>query len=69
VKVERVIDLPELKLLTDAVEAARFIPQEKSEVLIGKPLTLTSKYEAAHLNRNSALTKESRQITVLVECF
>ena len=30
------MELPELKLLIDAVEAARFIPQPKSEALIEK---------------------------------
>ena len=29
---ERILELPELKLLIDAVEAARFIPQPKSEL-------------------------------------
>lgn len=54
---ERLIELPELKLLIDAIEAARFIPQEKSEALIEKLLALTSKYEAAHLNRNICTDK------------
>ena len=38
----RLFELPELKMLVDAVSSARFIPLHKSESLIGKILRLTS---------------------------
>lgn len=50
--VERKFDLPELKMLIDAVESARFIPKEKSATLVGKLLSLASQFEAAKLTRN-----------------
>lgn len=49
---ERILELPELKLLIDAVEAARFIPQPKSEALIEKLSSLASQYQAKHLSSN-----------------
>lgn len=47
----RDFELPELKLLVDAVQCARFITRKKSEELIRKLECLTSKYEAAQLHR------------------
>ena len=43
--------LPELKLLVDAVQSSRFISIKKSRELIKKLEQLTSKYEASHLQR------------------
>ncbi len=48
----RRFDLPEIKMLIDAVESARFIPTEKSAALVGKLGLLTSKYNADKLVRN-----------------
>ncbi len=48
----RLFELPELKLLVDAVEAARFITPKKSQVLIEKLGKLTSGYCAKMLNRH-----------------
>ncbi len=45
----RTFELPELKMLVDAVSSSRFISAEKSEVLIQKLTSLTSKYEAQEL--------------------
>ena len=45
----RTFELPELKMLVDAVSSSRFISAEKSEVLIRKLTSLTSKYEAQEL--------------------
>ena len=42
----RMFQLPELKMLIDAVSSSRFISAEKSEVLIQKISSLASKYEA-----------------------
>ena len=44
-------ELPELKLLVDSVQAARFITEKKSQTLIKKLEALTSRYEALKLNR------------------
>lgn len=47
----REFELPELKLLVDAVQASRFITVKKSKELIGKIEKLTDKYEAGRLQR------------------
>lgn len=48
----RNFELPELKLLVDAVQSAKFITPKKSEELIRKLEALTSKYEAQQLQRD-----------------
>lgn len=48
----RVLELPELKLLVDAVEASRFITAKKNRELVAKLCSLTSTHEAASLNRH-----------------
>ena len=45
----RTFELPELKMLVDAVFSSRFISAEKSDVLIKKLTSMTSKYEAEGL--------------------
>lgn len=47
----RDFELPELKLLVDAVQSSKFITTRKSEELIKKLESLTSKYEARTLQR------------------
>ena len=47
----RPFELPELKLLVDAVSASRFITEKKSRCLIDKLGELTSHHEAAALRR------------------
>jgi len=47
----RDFELAELKLLVDSVQAAKFITSAKSEALIEKIESLTSKYEAKKLQR------------------
>lgn len=49
---ERNFELPELKLLADAVACSRFITQKKSEQLIEKLTKLGSRYDAGELRRN-----------------
>ena len=44
-------DLPELKLLVDAVQSSKFITKEKSEELIKKLEDLTSRENAKQLQR------------------
>ncbi len=48
----RDFELPELKLLVDSVQSAKFITQKKSRELIGKLMELTSEYSAKQLNRS-----------------
>lgn len=47
----RTFELPELKLLVDAVQASRFMTAKKSKELIAKLETLSSPYEAKQLQR------------------
>ena len=54
----RKFDLPELKLLIDAVESSKFITQSKSKELVGKLTTLTSEPLASTIKRN--ITCEGR---------
>lgn len=49
---ERVFEIPELKLLIDAVSAARFISQDKSDDLIKKLIALAGKSQRHELIRN-----------------
>mgnify|MGYP001060841232 CR=1 FL=1 len=64
---DRTFDIPELKLIIDAVQASRFIPEEKTNELIDKLLTLTSDYNADRLRDSScpsqATTKPPRIAT------
>ena len=48
---QRLFELPELKLLVDAVESSRFITEKKSTALIKKLGHLTSTAQADQLNR------------------
>jgi len=48
---EREFELPELKLLVDAVQASRFITQKKSRELIAKIEKLAGPYDAKKLQR------------------
>lgn len=47
----RDFELPELKLLVDAVQASKFITVKKSNELIAKIVSLASKYDAGQLRR------------------
>lgn len=47
----RMFELPELKLLVDAVKSSHFITEKKSAALIEKLGRLTSVHNAEHLNR------------------
>lgn len=47
----RDFELPELKLLVDAVQSSRFITEKKSKELIGKLEKLCSKYDGSRLQR------------------
>ena len=47
----RDFEMPELKLLVDSVQAAKFITNRKSRELIGKLENLVSRYQAQQLHR------------------
>ena len=49
---ERLLELPELKLLADAVEASKFITARKSAELVEKLGNLTSRYHSEDLIRH-----------------
>lgn len=53
---DRSFSVPELKLLIDAVQSSRFITEKKSQELIGKLITLTSKTNADKLRRTVHIT-------------
>lgn len=50
--ISRRFDVPELKLLIDAVESSKFITAGKSKELVGKLSSLTSNYISESLKRN-----------------
>ena len=53
----RNLELPEIKLLIDAVQSSKFITAKKSKVLVQKLTGMTSKYQAQSLNRNIIIDK------------
>jgi len=57
---ERHFELPELKLLVDAVRASRFIPSRKADALIEKLSGFTSRYQAGELHRSLYADTQSR---------
>ena len=48
----RTFELPELKLLVDAVESSKFITEKKSRVLVEKLTSMASQHQASALKRN-----------------
>lgn len=58
----RDFELPELKLLVDAVQSSKFITQKKSAELIRKLEALTGKYEAQQLARQVYITNRLKTI-------
>ena len=58
----RKFELPELKLLIDAVESSKFITKKKSETLIEKIHTMTSPGQVAKLKRNNYVSIALSQI-------
>ena len=59
---ERQFELPELKLLIDAVQSSRFITKKKSEELIKKLSSLTSKEQAKTLRRQVYVADRAKSI-------
>ncbi len=58
----REFQLPELKLLIDAVSASRFITRKKSRELTEKLASLASVYEARELNRGVYADKRNKAL-------
>lgn len=56
----RRFELPELKLLVDAVQASRFVTTKKSRELISKLETLTSSSEAGQLRRQVVVLERGK---------
>lgn len=67
----RIFEVPEVKLLIDAVAASRFITKEKSNVLIGKLSNLVSRKQAETLVRHmysaDVLKPENEQIFYVID--
>ncbi len=53
-------ELPELKLLVDAVSASKFITEKKSRELVKKLETLSSKYEGTQLQRQVVVADRAK---------
>ena len=56
----RTFELPELKLLVDAVQASRFISENKTRSLIRKLQTLCSRHEAQSLQRQVVISGRAK---------
>ena len=67
----RKFEIPEIKLLIDAVSSSRFITKEKSEVLIGKLTSLVSNAQAEKIKRHLYLADrvkaDNKQIYYIVD--
>ena len=59
--VTRSFELPELKLLVDAVQSSKFITEKKSRELIKKLESMVSIHEARHLHRQVLITDRIRE--------
>ena len=59
---QRTFELPELKLLVDSVQSAKFITRAKTGALIRKIETLTSIHEARLLQRQVYVTNRIKQM-------
>jgi len=58
----RNFELPELKLLVDAVQSSRFITNKKSETLIKKLSSLASREQAKQLNRQVLIAGRAKPV-------
>lgn len=64
---DRQFELPELKLLVDAVQASKFISTKKSKVLIDKLSALASVHQSDELNRQLYVDKQVKAIYYTVD--
>ena len=58
----RDFELPELKLLIDAVQTSKFITEKKSEKLIKKIKSLTSRHEASRLQKQVFISNRVKNV-------
>jgi len=69
----RLFEIPELKLLIDAVESSKFITEKKSKILVSKLATLTSVNRAAEMKRNlcvaNRIKPENEMIYYIVDAI
>ena len=69
----RKFELPELKLLIDAVESSKFITTKKSDALIEKIHTMTSPGQVAKLKRNNYVVNrikpDNEQIYYIIDAI
>ena len=63
---ERQFELPELKLLVDAVQSSRFITKKKSEELIEKISSLTSTEQSKMLRRQVYIADRAKTLNETV---
>ena len=67
----RIFEVPEVKMLVDAVAASRFITKEKSDMLIGKLSKLVSRQQAEYLVRHmyaaDVLKPDNEQIYYVID--
>jgi len=63
---ERQFELPELKLLVDAVQSSRFISEKKSEELIAKLSSLTSEAQARQLQHQGYVAGRAKSMNEAV---
>ena len=59
---ERLFELPELKLLADAVACSRFITERKSQKLLKKIESLTDTFQARELTRQVIITNRVKSM-------
>jgi len=59
---ERHFEMPELKLLVDAVRASRFIPTRKATTLVKKLSDFTSVHQSGELYRSLYTDKQTRSV-------
>lgn len=59
---ERSFELPEIKLLIDAVQASRFISSRKATALIRKLTNLASRYQSKGLRRSLYVNRQARPV-------
>ena len=69
---EREFEIPELKLLVDAVSSSRFISEKKSNALSKKLYQFASKYQRRGIKRNISVTKRvksgNESIYYIIDC-
>ena len=69
----RKFELPELKLLIDAVESSKFVTKKKSEALIEKIHTMTSSGQVEKLKRNNYVVNrikpDNEQIYYIIDAI